>query len=162
MNSSAFNTAASLVVCTALATGCATTEQNQQLSGAAVGAVAGGLLTGLLTGNVGYGIAGAAAGAAMGWGAVKLAQYNSRQVRTPAQDQQLYGFTPSANSVLVKLNKGSASPDTVSPGQQVNIYSDYSLSLPPSQSGENVTETWILKKDGKTIFESPPQVTTRT
>ena len=124
--------------------------------------MAGGLTTGLLTGNVGYGIAGAAAGAALAWGAVKLVQYHSQQVRTPEQDQSLYGLTPSTNSVLVKLNKGTASPETVSPGQQVTIVSDYSLALPPSQGSASVQEIYALKKDGKLLFQSPPQTAQRT
>jgi hypothetical protein len=150
-----------ILVCAILMSGCATTQEDQQAAGAVTGAVAGGLLTGLLTGNVGYGIAGAVAGAALGWGAVKMAQYDSQQVRSSSQDQQMYGLTPSSNSVLVKLNKGSASPETVSPGQQVSTYSDYSLALPSSQKEENVTETWVLKKDGKELFKSPQQQTQR-
>lgn len=154
---------ATFLICAVLMSGCVTTQQDQQAAaGAATGAVAGGLLTGLLTGNVGYGIAGAVAGAALGWGAVKMAQYDSQQVRSSSQDQQMYGLTPSTNSVLVKLNKGSASPETVSPGQQVSTYSDYSLALPSAQKEESVTETWVLKKDGQELFKSPPQQTKRS
>ncbi|WP_404360052.1 hypothetical protein [Methylotuvimicrobium sp. KM1] len=157
MNHAFPKTALSAVVCASLITGCATTPENQQAIGAGLGAVAAGLTTGLLTGNVGYGLAAAAGGAALGWGAVKLAQYSSQQVRSPAEDQSLYGFTPAANTVLVRLNKGTASPDTVTPGQQVMVASDYSLSVPQNQSIASVEETWTLKKDGKVIFEAPPQ-----
>ncbi|MGR9117049.1 MAG: hypothetical protein ACU85E_14905 [Gammaproteobacteria bacterium] len=150
-------TAVSAAICTGLITGCATTSENQQAIGAGLGAVAAGLTTGLLTGNVGYGLAAAAGGAALGWGAVKLAQYNSQQVRSASEDQSMYGFTPSANTVLVKLNKGMASPNTVSPGQQVQVASDYSLAVPPAQGMASVQETWTLKKDGNVIFQAPPQ-----
>ena len=156
-------TTVSTAVCISLLGGCASmTPENQQAMGAAFGALAGGLATGLATGNAGYGVAGAVGGAALAWGAVKLVQYNSQLVRTPKQDQKLYGFTPSVNSVLVKLNKGSASPDTVFPGQQVTVVSDYSLALPASQRMVAVEETYVLKKDGKLLFESPAQTAQRT
>ncbi|MGR9043980.1 MAG: hypothetical protein ACU83N_01715 [Gammaproteobacteria bacterium] len=157
MNHHTAKTAIGAVICTGLVTGCATTAENQQALGAGFGAVAAGLTTGLLTGNVGYGLAAAAGGAALGWGAVKLAQYNSQQVRSASEDQSLYGFTPSTHAVLVKLNKGTASPNTVSPGQQVLVASDYSLSVPPSQGMAAVQESWTLKKDGNIIFQAPPQ-----
>lgn len=157
MNNQLSKTAISAVVCAGLVSGCTMTQENQQAMGAGFGAVAAGLTTGLLTGNVGYGIAAAAGGAALGWGAVKLAQYNSSQVRSASEDQSMYGFTPSANTVLVKLNKGTAAPNTVAPGQQVQIASDYSLSVPASQNMAAVEETWVLKKDNQIIFEAPPQ-----
>lgn len=149
--------AVSLVLSTSLLSGCATTQQNQQLGGAAFGAIAAGLTTGLLTGNVGYGIAAAAAGAAVGWGAVTLVQYNTRQVRTAEQDRQLYGFVPATDKVLIKLNKGYASPKVISPGQEITIYSDYSLSVPPSYGNQaSVTYQWKLIKDGQVLTASEP------
>lgn len=155
--------AVSAAVCISLLSGCTTmTPEQQQAMGAAFGAVAGGLATGLATGNVGYGVAGAVGGAALAWGAVKLVQYNSQQVRTPEQDRRVYGFTPSVNSVTVKLNKGSASPNTVFPGQQVTVVSDYSLALPASQNTVPVQETYALKKDDQLLFQSPPQTAQRT
>lgn len=149
--------AAVVTVTLATATGCATTQEGQQAQGAAMGAVAAGLATGLLTGNVGYGLAAAAGGALLGWGAVKLYQSQTQQVRTVEQDRQLYGLSPSANSVLVKLNKAVASPDRIAPGQTVTVASDYSLALPGSQANAEVSESYTLKKDGKVLFSSPPQ-----
>lgn len=154
--------AASTVVCISLLSGCAMTPENQKAMAATFGAVAGGVVTGLATGNVGYGIAGAVGGAALAWSAIKLVEYNSQQVRTPEQDKSLYGFTSATNTVAVKLNKGTASPYTVSPGQQVTVVSDYSLALPASQSMVPVEETYALKKDDKLLFQSPPQTAQRT
>ena len=57
-------------------------------------------------------------------------------MRTAQEDQRLYGFTPATDSVLIKLNKGYASPSMIAPGQQTTIYSDYSLSLPPSYNNQ--------------------------
>lgn len=153
----------STVVCISLLTGCASmTPESQQAMGAAFGAVAGGLATGLTTGNVGYGLAGAVGGAALAWGAVKLVQYNSEQVRSAQQDQRLYGFAPAVNAPTVKLNKGNASPEMVSPGQHVDVVSDYSLSLPASQTIVQVQETYSLKKDGNVLFQSPIQTAQHT
>lgn len=149
--------AISIVLSTSLLSGCATTQQNQQAGGAAFGAIAAGLTVGLLTGNVGYGLAAATAGAAVGWGAVTLVQYNSRQVRTAEQDRQMYGFVPATDKVLIKLNKGYASPKVISPGQEVTVYSDYSLSVPPSYNNQaSVTYQWKLIKDGKVLTSSEP------
>ncbi len=137
--------------------GCATTDQNQQLGGAAVGALAAGLTTGLLTGNVGAGIGAAVAGAAVGWGAIRLMQHESRQVRSAEEDQRLYGFAPATNQVMIRLNRGQASPNMISAGEQTTIYSDYSLSVPPSHNNQaEVTYSWKLKKDGNVLTESKP------
>lgn len=154
--------AISIVVSTSLLSGCATTQENQQMAGAAVGGLAAGLATGILTGNVGYGIAAGIAGAAVGWGAVKLIQHETRQVRSAQEDQRLYGFTPATDSVLIKLNKGSASPNTLTPGQQTIINSDYSLSVPPSYNNQaSVTYQWSLKKDGEILQQSEPSTLTK-
>ncbi|PKM10387.1 MAG: hypothetical protein CVV13_13230 [Gammaproteobacteria bacterium HGW-Gammaproteobacteria-3] len=162
MNQQLARTTVSAIICASLLTGCATTQENQQAWGAGLGAITAGLATGLATGNVGYGIAAAVGGAAIGWGAVKLAQYNSEQVRSASQDQALYGFTPSSNATLVKLHKGTASPDTVAPGQQVQIASDYSLAVPEAQNMTAVQESWTLKKDGQVLFQADPQNVQRT
>ncbi|WP_054774249.1 hypothetical protein [Methylogaea oryzae] len=115
------------------------------------------MTTGLLTGNVGYGIAAAVGGAALGWGAVKLVQAaTTQQVRTAEQDQQLYGFTPSANAVLVKMNKATATPEKLAAGQSVVISSDYSLSLPQGTANSDVVESYSLKKDGQVLTSSEP------
>jgi hypothetical protein len=68
----------------------------------------------------------------------------------------------SANSVRVKLNKGTASPVTISPGQRVSIVSDYSLALPSSQSSVSVDVTYALKKDDKVLFRTPAQTSQRS
>lgn len=154
--------AVSLTLSTSFISGCATTQENQQLGGAAFGALAAGLTTGLLTGNVGYGIAAGVAGAAIGWGAVKLMQHETQQVRSSYEDERLYGFTPATDSVLIKLNKGSAMPKTVAPGEQTTIHSDYSLSVPASQgAGADVTYQWALKKDGEVLQQSDPASQTK-
>lgn len=149
-----------IVFLTSLLSSCATTEENrrlQQLGGSAVIGVAAGLATALLTGDVGAGVAVGMAGAALGWGAVTLIQPESQQVRTKEEDQRLYGFAPATNKVLVKLNKGHASPNMLKAGEQTIIYNDYSLSVPRSQKNQaEVTYSWKLKKDGKVLTESEP------
>lgn len=141
-----------------LLTSCATMEENQQLGGAALLGTAAGLATALITGDVGAGIAVGLAGAALGWGAVKMMQHESQQVRSRAEDQRLYGLAPSSNQVQIKLNKGQASPNMVRPGQQTVILSDYSLAVPRTQKDQTaeVTYSWKLKKDGEVLVESEP------
>ena len=137
-------------------------EENQRIGGAAVLGTAAGLATALITGDVGAGIAIGLAGAALGWHAVKYMQPESEQVRTAAEDQRLYGFAPATNQVLIKLNKGNASPKKISPGEETIISSDYSLSVPKSSGNEaEVTYLWKLKKDGNVLVESEPVTQTR-
>ncbi len=157
INSRTTTMAATVVLSTSLPSGCAMSQENQQIGGALLGGVAAGVTTGLLTGNVGYGIAAGVAGAALGWGAVKLVQAETKQVRTAEEDQKLYGFAPASDKVLIKLNKGYASPKTITAGEETTIYSDYSLAVPPSYNGQaDVTYSWKLKKDGEVLMEAEP------
>jgi hypothetical protein len=132
--------------------GCATTEGNQQLMGAAGGATLGCIARLLLGGGDSEDCAkGAAAGAALGWAAVKVSQYQASKVRSEKQDRRVYGLTKPLNTALVKIRNGTASPDTVGPGQQVKVVTDYSLMVPKGASGAEVEETWVIKKDGKQL-----------
>ncbi len=152
-----------LALCPSLIAGCATQQGNDQLLGAGGGAMGGaalGCLTGFIAGgnasSCGTGAAiGAATGAVVGWGAVKLSQYQASQVRTTTDDQKMYGLTKPVDTTQVKIRKGSSAPRTVKPGESVNVTTDYSLMLPTQTSSTQVTETWILEKDGKTLAELP-------
>jgi hypothetical protein len=141
-----------------LAAGCATTEQNQQLGGAAVGGLAGGLLCTALHGNTAACLASAAAGAAIGWGTVKVSQYRSAQVRSSQSDNRIYGLTAPPDSTSVVVRKSSAVPQSVQPGQEVNVSTDYSVILPHGTSQVDVVESWALTKDGKVLanLAQPP------
>lgn len=142
-----------LAVSASLIAGCST----NQLMGAGAGAASGALAGGLIGGDWKGALIGAAAGAAVGWGAAKLIEYSSTQVRTPQDDQQVYGVTERASSPVVKLRKGSLAPAQVQPGQQVDVTTDYSVMLPQDVKAAEVEESWVLKKDGKVLTELPPQ-----
>jgi hypothetical protein len=141
-----------------LAAGCATTEQNQQLGGAAVGGLAGGLLCTALGGNAAQCVASAAAGAAIGWGTVKVSQYRSSQVRSSQADNRIYGLTAPPGGTSVVVRKSSATPQNVRPGQEVSVSTDYSVILPGGTSQAEVVESWVLTKDGKVLanLSQPP------
>lgn len=128
-----------------------------QAMGAGAGALSGALAGGLIGGDWKGALIGAAAGAAVGWGAAKLIEYNSTQVRTPENDQQIYGVTERASSPIVKLRKGSSAPPQVLAGQKVDVTTDYSVVLPAGAKDTEVEESWVLKKDGKALTELPPQ-----
>lgn len=147
-----------IVLLSNLLTSCATLDENQQagIGAVVVGGLAG-ALTAVATGDIGAGVAVAMAGAALGWGAIKMMQHESQQVRSQAEDQKLYGLAPSSNQVQIKLNKGYASPNLVRPGQQTVVFSDYSLAVPRTQKNQaEVTYSWKLKKDGDVLTESEP------
>jgi hypothetical protein len=161
----AISIAVVMVFLTSFLPGCATLEENQQLArtaGAVALGAAAGVATALITGDVAAGVAVGLAGAALGWKAVELMQPESEQVRTAAEDQRLYGFAPATNQVLIRLNKGEATPKTISAGQETVISSDYSLSVPRSYNDQaEVTYLWKLKKDGKVLVESEPVTQTK-
>lgn len=145
------------MLCCSLVAGCATPEQNQQMLGATGGAVLGCLAGALISGNARGCAAGAVAGAAVGWGTVKLTQYNATQVRSATEDQRVYGLTSPVQSTTVKIRTGKAIPDKVKLGEQVKIVTDYSLLVPQGMSGSEVVESWVLKKDGKVLTNVTPQ-----
>ncbi|MCX7114265.1 MAG: hypothetical protein NTX45_30180 [Proteobacteria bacterium] len=158
-----------LALCPSLMLGCATQQGNDQLMGAGAGAAGGaalGCLTGFIAGgsasSCGTGAAiGAAAGAVVGWGAVKLSQYQASQVRAPADDQRMYGLTKPVDTTQVKIRKGTVTPRTVKPGDSVTLFTDYSVMLPPKSPSTQVAESWILQKDGKVLAELPQKSTDR-
>lgn len=153
-----------------MVSGCATQQGNDQLMGAGAGMVGGaalGCLTGFLAGGNAGGCAtgaaiGAAVGAVTGWGAVKVSQYQASQVRTVQEDQQVYGLTKSVNATQIKINKGTSNPKSVRPGDSVQLFTDYSVQLPASMTSTQVSESWVLKKDGNVLAELPPQNNLRT
>jgi hypothetical protein len=134
--------------------------------GGALGGAALGCLTGFIAGgnasSCGTGAAiGAATGAVVGWGAVKLSQYQASQVRTPTDDQRMYGLTKPVDTTQVKIRKGSVTPRTVKPGDSVKLTTDYSVMLPPKTPSTQVAESWTLQKDGKVLAELPQKSTDR-
>lgn len=160
-----------LTLCPALMiSGCATQQGTDQLTGAGVGLAGGaalGCLTGFLVSRDSGGCAtgaaiGAVTGAVVGWGAVKISQYQATQVRSAQEDQQIYGLTKSISTTQVKINKGTSTPNMVKPGESVKLFTDYSVQLPADMSSTQVAESWILKKDGKVLADLPPQNNQRT
>jgi outer membrane lipoprotein SlyB len=141
-----------IVVIGLVASGCATTSQGKQEQAAgALGGAALGALLGFAAGGTDGAIIGAAAGAVAGFAAVTLAQYHSAQVRSASEDQKIYGLTKVTDTPVVKIRQAMCSPERISPGQEVQIVTDYSVCLPPSTSQVSVQEQWILKKDGQQL-----------
>jgi hypothetical protein len=151
-----------------LVSGCATTQEGQeQAIGAGIGCAAGGILAGIITRDARYAAAGCAAGAAIGFGVVKVQQYNAMQARSSDADMRryrksdpdFYGLSTPVTSSAVKIRDASTSPKTVSKGQMVLAKTDYSVVTPSGVTDVKVDETWSLKKDGKllTTVKSDPQ-----
>jgi hypothetical protein len=130
-----------------LLTGCASMEQSAGL--AALGCAGVGVLTGVLTNEAGIG-AGAGAGC-MALAGVALYNYHTSQTRTAQQDQQIYGYTAPVNSTEVKIRNATASPETVKAGDTVKLTLDYSVMAPSGTQNANVTESMVLKQNGKVM-----------
>ncbi len=153
-----------------LVSGCATTpEEQQQMGGAALGCVAGGLL-GAAIGNRRGAVAGCVAGAAVGWGTVRIAQYQANQTRSSnadmrqykKQDPDFYGHRGVVGASAVKIRGARSAPDMVARGSTVKVSTDYSVVTPPGVDRVDVTETIAVKKDGQLLFSTPPASEQRT
>ncbi len=137
-------------------TGCATDPQQsqQQAIGALSGAVMGAAVGALTGKDAKSAIIGAVAGGALGFAAVTLTQYYSNQVRTPQQDQKLYGLTPVSTTPLVKVRSGQCAPGQVKKRESLEFAADYSLTVPESMNTVVVEERWSVKKaDGQLLKE---------
>lgn len=142
--------------------GCQTTGDVQdQTAGAGIGALIGAGIGAAIGGRQGA-LAGAAIGGLVGFSAIKIHQYQSRQVRSSSADSRLYGLTQPVSSTQVKIRRGSTSPRSVRRGQSVDIKTDYSLLLPSGTNSASVTERWTLKKDGKVVANLPSKSNRRT
>lgn len=92
------------------------------------------------------------------WKKVRF-KLKSTKVRTPTEDQKLYGFAPVNDHVLLKFNKGYASPNVITKNQLMTIYNDYTLSIPPSFDDQvDITYEWVLKKEDQVLNKSQPVV----
>ncbi len=138
-----------------LLSGCATTPgQQQQAWGAGLGALTGGGLAALAGGNRQAITAGALAGGLIGWGAVKLSQYQATQTMTATQ-MEANGLARSGTSTTVNIQNGTATPGMVGPGNQVKVVTDYLVNAPAGISSVPIAETWSLKKDGQPLATLP-------
>lgn len=143
--------------------GCQSTGGIQdQLAGAGIGAAIGAGVGALVTGSARGAAAGAAIGGLVGLTAVTINQYQARQVRSSAADTRIYGLAQPVSSPQVKIRQGSSSPKTVRAGQTINISTDYSVLLPSGRSSTNVTESWVLKKDGTSVAKLPSKSSSRS
>lgn len=140
-----------VIVCALLVTSCATTQQGQQEQavGALAGAALGALVGGLIGGDWKSAVIGATAGGLTGWAAVTLAQYQAAQVRSADEDQKIYGISRVGDTPVVKIRQAACLPERITPGQQIEVSMDYSVS--PAQGTQQVVveEQWILKKEGR-------------
>lgn len=126
-----------------------------EAKGAGIGALAGCAIGAAISGNVRGCAIGAAAGAAVGFAAVKITQYQARQVRSASADRRLYGFTRATDSAQVKIRRVRSSPKHARPGQSVRFATDYSLLVPRGRNDVPVDESWVLKKGGRRVWVSP-------
>jgi outer membrane lipoprotein SlyB len=150
------------LLCAAMLVSCSTSSDSTNqilggLGGAALGAGIGALAT---HGDTTAILAGAAAGAVAGWAAVKLVQYHSEQTRSAKEEAKALGYR-SADGTVVKIRGASVSPDSVQPGDTVNLRMDYAVLAPQGTTSVPVNEVWTLEKDGKRLASVPPKQESR-
>lgn len=65
---------------------------------------------------------------------------------------------PSQNNATVKIYATKAFPVNALPGQKIDIATSYQLNLYPTQKTVPVRLSYLLKKEGKVLFQSPEQL----
>lgn len=135
-------------------TGCATMEENKGATiGAVLGATAGVLLGGDTEGRIVGGLIGALVGGAIG-------HYAYDQNRTREETVKTYNYQPSQGS-MVTIEKASASPEVVSPGDIVEIRITYAVLNPSSEMATSLTEIREITHNGKLVGK-PEATVSRT
>lgn len=146
-----------LLPCFLLAGCMETTSERATLGGAATGAIIGGVL-----GGGTWAVVGAASGAALGWVAGKAIEAREVERRSYARDQQMYGYAAPTDTVYAKINSATTSPKTASPGEVVDVVTDYSIALPSGMSEIEVVSDAVLYKDGEKLMEFKGEPIKRT
>jgi outer membrane lipoprotein SlyB len=120
------------------------------LGGAAAGAALGSII-GAATGSPATGAwVGAATGAiAGGVGGALYAQHMNQQMRNRATAAQQYNYTPD-RGVLVDVSQATATPNTVRPGQTVDMAMTYTV-LNPDNTPTRVTLYREVRQNGQTV-----------
>ncbi|MFB3926621.1 MAG: hypothetical protein ACE14T_11265, partial [Syntrophales bacterium] len=117
--------------------------------GGATGAVAGAVLgRGSVESTVLGGLLGALVGGAVG-------HYAYDVKRSRAETAQQYNYQPSSGTVL-KIENASATPQTVKPGDTVNLMMTYAVLTPSPDTQINVTESRTIKIGDEIVGQ--PQV----
>jgi hypothetical protein len=109
---------------------------------------------GVWTGSTEAGVA--TAGVCTGVG-LAIHHYRSEQSRSSSEDQHEYGgeLGPDATAPVVHIRR-VVSPRQARPGGTVTVATDYSLSVPATIPSVEVTEGWVVKKDGKALKTLEP------
>jgi outer membrane lipoprotein SlyB len=144
---------ATILVLTAFVVSCASVPE--QHKGAAVGAGAGaatGAVAGAVLGDTRGAVVGGLLGALVG-GAI--GHYGHDQRSTRAETVQKYNYQPSAGT-QVKIEEAAANPQTVSPGQSVDLKMSYAVLTPSQDTQVNVTETREIRMGNEVVGK--PQV----
>jgi len=120
------------------------------LGGAAAGAALGSII-GAATGSPATGAwVGAASGAIVGGiGGALYARHMNQQMRSRSVAAQQYNYTPTQGAV-VDINEVRAAPTTVRPGQNVDIYTTYTI-LTPQDTPAQVTLYREVRRNGQII-----------
>jgi hypothetical protein len=147
-----------LVVILVSLLGCASTEDH---TGAAVGAGAGaaaGAIAGALTGHGATGaVVGGLIGALVG-GAIGHYAYDKPKERE--QTAKSYNYNPSQGPVLT-IENAAVSPETVSPGDLVDLKMTYAVLNPSKDAETKITEVREITHNGELVGK--PEITvTRT
>jgi len=154
--------AIALISVAAALNGCASTGgvSGKQVLGAALGGVAGAGLCLVLTRNPATCALAGVAGALAGWGTAAIAENYARQQRSFEAEQAEFGYNP-AQGTRIEMRGMQASPQTVVPGQSLDVTTQYALLAPDAERPVTVTEAISVWKDGSEVLAIPAKTVQR-
>jgi outer membrane lipoprotein SlyB len=142
-----------IVVFVSALSGCEYAQKHQsETVGAGIGAAAG-TAAGLIFGGTKAAIAGGLLGAIAGG---VIGHYMHKQDQSASETAKEYNYQPSQGTVI-SIEKDSAVPDAVKPGEAVNLETTYALLVPKPDQEVTVTEEREIKHDGQLVGN--PKVT---
>lgn len=151
------------VICVAVVLhGCASTGgvSGKQVLGAAVGGVVGaGICLAVTRNPVACALAGVG-GAIAGWGVGTVVENYARQQRSFEAERAEFGYQP-AQGTRIEMRKSQTSPETVAPGQSLEVITQYALLGPDAEKPIAITETLSVWRDGNEIVKGTAKVVER-
>lgn len=90
-------------------------------------------------------VAGALTGGLVGWGAVKLSQYQATQTMTATQ-MEAAGLARPVTTTTVNIRSGVSVPQMVRPGSHVKVVTDYLVMAPTGTPGCRLRSRGRLKR----------------
>ncbi len=122
-------------------------EHRGAAKGAAVGAAAGAVLGAVMGGDAKSAVMGGLIGALVGG---VIGHYSTDQKKTGADTARKHNYDP-AKGPLLKIEEASVSPQTVGPGDKLEMKMTYAVLTPKEETRMEITERREIRLDGELV-----------